>query len=242
MRVQTYALGISMAIGATVAGFAGCGGSVNQTTSASTGGGGHQTSTVTGTATGTSVTVTTSTVSATSTTASSSSGGGTPCDMGCAHAKMCGFDICTMLGINCATVGTMYDCVFNCTNPESCSQLTNGGALACYQMCQGMMGDGGTGDGGSGMACAQCAGMQGNCQSQIGACAQDPTMKCQPWLQCAGACNQQMMPPPSCFAACDAMYASEKSLYAPIYACACSKCPNECASSNPCAYGMDGGP
>jgi hypothetical protein len=59
---------------------------------------------------------------------------------------------------------------------------------------------------------------------------------------CANTCNSAMPPMNSCFQMCDSMYASAKALYDPVYTCTCSKCATQCASSNPCEHGMDGGP
>jgi hypothetical protein len=116
----------------------------------------------------------------------------------------------------------------------------------CQAQCaaDGGTGDGGAGDGGpsdGGMminACTAC-GVQ-SCTQVALACGQDAT--CMPWLTCTNACNQANPPMVSCFQACDAMYASAKAKYDPVYACACSMCATQCASGDPCAHGMDGGP
>jgi hypothetical protein len=116
----------------------------------------------------------------------------------------------------------------------------------CKAECNGI-GDGGQPpldasappmDAGSGAQCVQCASQQ--CMTQEFACVPDPT--CQPWGQCAIACIQASLPSPACLAACDAMYPQAKPEYDPVYTCLCSSCSMECASANPCAHGLDGGP
>ncbi len=239
MRVTTYAWGIAASATVTVAWFAGCGGSVNEVTGG-TGNGGHPTTTTVSTGTGATTTTSTptggtTTVSTVTTTTSST--GTTPCDMACAHAQMCGFDVCGMFNINCATVGSQYDCAFECINNVSCQNLLSQGMAFLQATCT----DGGTGDAGPGDAapadggatCQSCA--ETSCTSALGACAADTS--CLGWLQCANACST-----PSCYQACDAMYPTASSEYAAVYSCACTNCSTECATENPCAAGMDGGP
>jgi hypothetical protein len=166
---------------------------------------------------------------------------------GCAHAAMCGFDVCKMFNINCANVTNMFDCVLNCVNGLSCQQLFMGG-FACYQMCQGDGGpppfdggpppfDGGFGDGGPAGQCGQCA-LQ-SCQMQSFACFANPA--CMPWGQCAVGCFMGNATP-GCFAACDAMYPMAKTNYDPVYSCLCTSCSTQCSAADPCAAGQDGGP
>jgi hypothetical protein len=147
-------------------------------------------------------------------------------------------------GIDCSTVGSQFDCAAECINALSCSQLPTQ-AMACLTATctDGGTGDGGAGEGGAsdgGMinACSACVGQ--SCLAAAGACLQDPA--CAPWLMCTNACNSASPPVVSCFQACDAMYAGGKAHYDPVYACACSMCGTQCAMSDPCAAGMDGGP
>jgi hypothetical protein len=86
--------------------------------------------------------------------------------------------------------------------------------------------------------CNQCA--SSSCNMQEFTCLGDPT--CQPWGQCALACVQASLPSPGCLSGCDAMYPKAKATYDSIYACLCSSCSTECASVDPCAHAIDGGP
>lgn len=228
MHVKTYALGIVVALGTTMVCFAGCGSTVNEGTGAS-----HTTtSSSSGTGGGTMATGTTSSASSSSS-GSSGTGGGSVCDQACAHAAMCGDDVCTMFGINCATAGTQYDCLATCLNDVPCAELPQQ-ALGCYQSCQGDGGTGGTSDGGTAVACEACAGQ--SCQASAGACVADT--QCEMWLGCVNGCTAAV---PGCVAACNTMYASSAPLYTPLFVCTCNNCSSQCSMENPCAYAGDGG-
>jgi len=239
MRVNTYAWGFAASLCATVAWFAGCGGTVNQnTTGGTTGAGGHVTAQ---TVTSSTTTSSTSSTTTSSTSSSSTSGGNTPCDMACAHVASCGFGVtCAQFNINCATVGSQFDCAANCINALSCQQLISQGMACLNATCSdGGAGDAGPTDGGMMVsACTTCVGQ--SCLQQAAPCAQDAT--CQKWLGCAQACNNGSPPTASCFQACDAMYASASTLFNPVYTCTCTSCGTQCSASDPCAHGMDGGP
>ena len=237
MRIETYALGFTAALGVTAALFVGCGGTtVTNQGGTTTGSGGHSTTTGPNTST-TSNPSTTTTAVTTTTTAT----GTTPCDMACAHIQMCTGFTCQQANINCATTGSNLDCEFNCAANTPCAQLGVGTLTTCQNQCKG---DAGTGDGGTAdagpmlSACSQCE--VTNCIQAGLACGQDTT--CQGWLMCANTCNAATPQVPSCYAACDAMYAGSSAKFAPVYACACSKCATECSGGDPCAYGTDGGP
>lgn len=245
MRVRTYAWAVAGSVMVTVVGFAGCNGTVTTagtetTTSGSGGSMGHSGVTVT-------VSSSSSTTTSATTTSSSSSGGGTLCDQACAHVAQCPGFTCSKIGLDCTTMMSMqFDCVVSCIDNTPCSQLGLGTLQACQAQCNGMD-DGGPPpfdggpppmDAGPSQQCIQCSSQ--SCQAQEFACVQDPT--CQPWGQCAIACAQATLPSPGCFAACDAMYPQAKPTYDSFYTCLCSHCSTECASANPCAQGMDGGP
>lgn len=239
MHGKTYAWGFTASLVATVAWFAGCGGTVAQVTSSGSGG-----QTTTATVTTGSTSSSSSSSSSTSTTSSSSSGtttGTSPCDMACAHIQMCTGFTCQQANIDCSTVGTQFDCVANCAAAVPCSQLGIGTLQMCQAMCAA---DGGAGDGGATdagvSACGQCEVQSCGQAAATSGCLQDTT--CQGWLQCVAGCNQAAQPDSACFTACDTMYASAQAEFDPIYACACSKCSSECASADPCSHGADGGP
>jgi hypothetical protein len=272
MRFSTYALAITGSFAATVLVFVGCGGTIKTAgTGTTTGNGGSVNSGAGGHTAG--VTVTASSSSTGSPSASSTSGGaggassgagaggafsgststgagGAPalCQQGCAHAVMCGIDVCGMLNINCATVGNQFDCLLACVDGVSCTNFV-GGAYACYQMCMGDGGpppldggpppfDGGLPmDAGPAAQCGQCG--LGSCQAELLGCYQNTT--CAPWGMCALACFQGNTSP-GCFAACDAQYPNAKASYDAIYSCLCTSCSTQCAAADPCAAGMDGGP
>jgi hypothetical protein len=139
-------------------------------------------------------------------------------------------------------VGNQFDCV----DGLSCANLFQG-ALACYQMCMGNGGppldggfpfDGGfAGDAVSAVQCGQC-GVQ-SYQGDLVGCFQSTT--CMPWGQCALGCFQGNQAP-GCFAACDAQHRNAKANYDTIYSCLCASGSMQCASTDPCVHGMDGGP
>jgi hypothetical protein len=143
---------------------------------------------------------------------------------------------CSTINIDCATIGSQFDCAAECISNTPCANLLSQGMACLSATCT----DGGTdgGDAGAGAACTQC--LTGSCGNAAVPCFMD--MTCSKWLQCAQACNQASPPTPTCFQACDAMYPSAKALYDPVYTCACSSCATQCVDSNPCAHGMDGGP
>jgi hypothetical protein len=88
-------------------------------------------------------------------------------------------------------------------------------------------------DSGSVSACNQCA--QSNCTTSIAVCEQDST--CLSWLTCVNQCTDV-----SCESACDAQYPTAKSLFDPVYTCACTNCVSQCAGNlEPCTHGQDGG-
>lgn len=92
---------------------------------------------------------------------------------------------------------------------------------------------GGASDGGSASACNACA--QNSCGTPINTCVQDST--CLSWLQCINLCTTI-----ACEATCDAQYPTAKSLFDPVYTCACTNCDLECANNlAPCTHGKDGG-
>jgi hypothetical protein len=66
--------------------------------------------------------------------------GGTPCEQACEHITSCTGVTCSMVQINCATLGSGFDCVAECISATPCSGL----GLNTLQMCQAMCGDGGT--------------------------------------------------------------------------------------------------
>lgn len=240
MRVKTYALGITVSLGGTVAWFAGCGGTVAETTSG--GNGGHVTTTTVTTGT-TSSSSSSSTTSSSTTSSSGTTTGTSACDMACAHIQTCTGFTCMQAMIDCSTVGSQFDCIASCISATDCADL----GVQTYQKCQGMCAgdgggatDGGAGDGGAASQCGMC-GVQkcGQAAFQSG-CLQN--MACQSWLQCIGACNMANPPTAGCFAACDAMYPTAKAQYDQIYMCTCMNCSNECSTVDPCAHGQDGGP
>jgi hypothetical protein len=256
MRFTTVALVIGAVLGPVAVGFVGCGGNVAEVTTSSTGstgstgaggtgGQGVTVSTATSAGTVMASTVTSSTASS-STTTSGGADGGTPCDQACAHASMCGLDVCQMLNVNCETVGTQYDCLFSCLDGVPCGQLNQQAALACYESCQATVPDSGVGEGGlddggtmTNMACEVCVGQ--SCTAQVGACAQDQASGCQGWFACTGGCYTQTPPDPTCFDNCDAQYPNAAAEYGAVYACACSSCNSECAGGDPCGHAGDGG-
>jgi hypothetical protein len=266
MRFSTYVLGVTAAFGAAAAGFAGCGGTVSTENAGSTTGagtGGTITTMVTVTASVSSTATTTSASSSSTSTSSSSSGGDPACDAACTHVAQCNLGFtCAQLpaNYNCSTVGTQYDCVFECINALSCSQILSQGMACLTATCSdggttmdgGGPGDGGVGptDGGVGpgdggiavSACTMCATAQciGGGQGPLAKCGLDST--CLGWAGCINACNSESPPTASCFQTCDATYASASALYDPVYVCTCSMCGTECATSDPCDHGMDGGP
>ena len=241
MRIKTYALGITASLGLTVAWFAGCGGTVaqNQGVTTTGSGGAITTTTVSSSTTSSGTTTATMTTSMTMT-------GTSPCDMACAHIAMCIPGItCATVGVDCSTVGTQFDCVANCAAATPCAQLGAGTIQKCQAQCAGDAGaaDAGAADAGDGgmtiNACSTCVGT--NCATgSVAACALDAT--CLKWLGCVAPCNMASPPVVSCFQACDTMYASAHTLYDPVYACTCNKCGTECAASDACQHGMDGGP
>ncbi|HSQ66402.1 MAG TPA: hypothetical protein VLM85_24430 [Polyangiaceae bacterium] len=158
------------------------------------------------------------------------------CNQMCGHIQTCTGITCTQVGVDCTTAN-LSACVETCVINTSCAQLNNQTAQACQQTCAADGGADGGGDGGTSMVqCSQC--VSSSCQPALQACAADTT--CSQWLQCIQNCSGNQ--PASCFAACDATYASAKSLYAPIYTCGCSQCSSQCTALDPCAYGTDGGP
>lgn len=253
MRVKTFALGITAALGAALAGFAGCNGDVEEATgSGTTGTGGVQSTTATATAVTssssgtTTVTGTTTSVPATTSSSSSSgSGGGSPCDMACAHAASCGVNVCQLGGINCATAGSAYDCLAECIDALPCSSLNFTSLAGCQKQCAATS-DGGTGpadggatpDGGLLSGCGGCVAQ--SCITPALACYESAA--CKGWITCAQACYTAAAPSVACFQACDAQNPGASTLAAPIYACTCSSCATQCASADPCAAGTDGGP
>jgi hypothetical protein len=143
MHVKAYAPGIAAVLGATIVCFAGCGTTVHE----ATGGSGGAATTGSSASSASGGMTTAGSTSSASSSSSSGTGGENACETGCAHAMMCGLDICGTMGINCATVGTQYDCLANCLDAVPCAQLNQETALGCYESCQSA--DGGTSDGGS---------------------------------------------------------------------------------------------
>jgi hypothetical protein len=153
---------------------------------------------------------------------------------------MCTGYTCSMANIDCATVGSGYDCEFECANNTPCANLGFGTLATCQAQCSdGGAGDGGAGDGGPMLSpCSNCE-LQ-HCGGAGAACAQDAT--CQQWLACANTCNGASPQTPSCYAACDAQYSSASAKFAPIYQCGCTNCDTQCSGADLCNYGQDGGP
>jgi hypothetical protein len=71
-----------------------------------------------------------------------------PCDQACAHVQACTGITCSTVGVDCATLGSSYDCVAECVDNTPCASLGAG----TFTTCQGQCGDGGAGDGGAGDA------------------------------------------------------------------------------------------
>jgi hypothetical protein len=243
-----------------VVGFAGCGGTIDilngsasgssssgspASSSSGSGFGGASPGTTVATV-GTGFGGSTGSIDATVATSSSSSGagtgGGSPCDMACAHVQQCfGID-CATVGLNCANLGSGFDCIAECINDTPCADLSQSTLQTCQAQCSAP--DGGapdaasSPDSGSAASCIQCSAM--SCGTQELACEQNAT--CKQWLQCVGGCYQQTVLTPGCFQACDAQYPSAAADYSAIYTCACQSCPDECSQVNPCAAGTDAGP
>lgn len=167
-------------------------------------------------------------------------GGGSPCDMACAHVEACFGITCGVVGINCATLGSGFDCVAECINDTPCANLSQGTLTTCQAQCA----DGGTPpidagtDGSTSAGCEACVGS--SCLTALKQCEGDAT--CKSWVGCAEACFNQPAAGPSCFSACDAQYPGAANLYAPVYSCVCQSCNSQCADVNACAAGTDGGP
>jgi hypothetical protein len=159
---------------------------------------------------------------------------GDPCMSACAHVQQCtGIDICSQLGMQFDCSNPQNACIATCLNNTPCGMLGFQTFQTCQAMCQAA--DGGPPppmDAGSGaQACTTCSTQA--CMQPIGACATN--MGCQQWLGCVQNCNNAANPVPSCYTACDAQFPGSKALYDGVYACACTNCKAECAStSDPC--------
>jgi hypothetical protein len=259
MRAEALAFGLVVTVGA-VAGFAGCGSSIETTATGAGGNGGAATSTGTGPITTTNDasvgvgTGGTATVSSTAVTVSvsstSSSGGPDPtCEAACMHAASCGSNVCTQYGITCNQVNAQLDCIAACIANTPCP-ISGSAALGCLEMCKGgsssssssgfgssSVAVGSSSSGMTGSTCQSCS-VQ-SCSGSIGMCAANQT--CLKWLECVQPCNQATPLDPACFAACDMQNAGASGLYGAVYSCACSSCATECGSIPECGATVDAG-
>ncbi len=191
-------------------------------------GGAHSTSS----SSATNATSTKSTSVGTTAVTSASTGAGTACDQACTKATGCGFDICSMLALDCGS--PVQACAADCINGASCAAIQtlkttmpDPGLGACLFACQQSAQTTGAG-GGMNMGCTQCV-QQHNCIPM--SCFQNND--CTAWLQCAGGCNNQG---PNCYTNCDAQHPAAKTFYDQIYSCSCTSCSTQCAGQDPCSH------